>query len=151
MPKIDVYALDKKCVKNFQHYIRHQCFPPSLLHILKMMMNAVATLQPMVEYSTFLLFLFFSTLHLFLFFLTISLPPPTFVCVHSFVFPFPLLFIVVFQLHSLHSFRCKLQNLKNAHNFQQQTQTPFDNYPIFFIFEHLACHIHFFICPLSFN
>jgi hypothetical protein len=33
----------------------------------------------------------------------------------------------------------------NMHNFQQQTQTTFDNYPIFLILEHPTRHIHFFI------
>jgi len=28
MPKVDINALDQECVKKFQHYIEHQCFPP---------------------------------------------------------------------------------------------------------------------------
>jgi hypothetical protein len=28
MPKVDICALDKKCVHKFQHYIGHWCFPP---------------------------------------------------------------------------------------------------------------------------
>jgi len=66
-------------------------YTPSLLHITTMMMNVVATLKPMVEYSTRLLVLLFSTPFLLLFFSTISLPP-TFVHVHSSMLPFPLLF-----------------------------------------------------------
>jgi hypothetical protein len=62
-----------------------------------MMMNAVATLKPMVEYSTRLRILLFSTPFLLLFFSTILFPPPTFVYVHSFMLPFPLLFSVNFQ------------------------------------------------------
>ncbi len=103
-------------------------YTPSLLHILKLMMNAIMTLL-MVEYSTclfFLLFstpfllLFFSTPFLFLFFSTISLPPLTFICVHISTLPFPLLFFVVFQWHCLHSCCCELQNLKNTHNFNNK-------------------------------
>jgi len=74
-------------------------YTPSRLHILKMMMNATTTLQPTVEYSTFL-FLLFSIHILLLFFSTISLPLLTFVYVHSSVFPFPLLLFVMFQWHS---------------------------------------------------
>jgi hypothetical protein len=64
------------------------------------MMNAAVTLQP-TEYSTFLFSLLFSTPLLLMFVSTIMLPPPTFVHAHSFKLPFPLLFVVVFQLHSL--------------------------------------------------
>jgi len=74
-----------------------------------MMMDATATSQPMTEYLTLLLSLLFST---------ILLPPPTFICAHSFALPFPLLFVVVFQLHSLHSYYYEFQNFENAHNFQ---------------------------------
>jgi hypothetical protein len=123
----------------FSHYT------PSLLHIPKMMMNVVVTLQPTAKYSTFFS-MFFSTPLQLLFFSTIPLPPPIFVCAHSSVLPFPLLFIIVFQLHSLHSYYCEFQNFKNAHNFQQQMQTAFDGYPIFPIVEHFTHYIHFFIC-----
>ncbi len=92
-------------------------YMPSLLHIPKMMMYATMTLQPTIEYSTLLLSLFFSTPLLLLFFSTILLPLPSFVCVHSTTLPFPLLFVVGFQLHSLHSYCCEFQNFKNAHNF----------------------------------
>jgi hypothetical protein len=81
----------------FSHYT------PSFLHIPKMMMNVAASLQPTSEYST-LFSLFFSTFFRLSFFSTIPLPPLAFVCAHSFVFPFPLLFIVVFQLHYLRSY-----------------------------------------------
>jgi len=73
-----------------------------------------ATLQPMVEYSTFLISLFFSTPFLLFFFSIILLPPPAFACVHSHVLPFPLLFAIIFQLHSLHSYCCEFQNFKNT-------------------------------------
>jgi len=73
-------------------------YTPSLLHILKMMMNVVVTLQLMAEYSTFFLFLLFSTPLLLLLVSTILLPPPDFIYAHSFEFPFPLLFIVVFSI-----------------------------------------------------
>jgi hypothetical protein len=69
------------------------------LHIPKMMVNAIATSQPIVEYSTRLLFLLFSTILLLLFFSIILLPPLAFVCAHSFVLPFPLLFFIISQLH----------------------------------------------------
>ncbi len=75
---------------------------PSLLHILKMMMNVVATLQPIAEYST-LFSLLSSTPLLLMFFSIIPLPLPTFICAHSFALPFPLLFTIVFQLHYSHS------------------------------------------------
>jgi hypothetical protein len=125
----------------FSHYT------PSLLHIPKMMMNVVVTLQPTAEYST-LFSMFFSTPLRLLFFSTIPLPPLAFVCAHSYVFPFPLLFTIGFQLHSLHSYYCEFQNFKNAHNFQQQTQTAFDGYSKFLVLEH---YIHFFICCLLIN
>jgi hypothetical protein len=73
----------------------------------------------MVEYSTHLLSLFFSTPLLLLFFSIILLPPPTFICVHSSMFPSLLLFSIIFQCHYLYSCFYELQNLKNAHNFQQ--------------------------------
>jgi hypothetical protein len=76
-----------------------------------------ATLQPMVEYSTLLISLLFSTPLLLFFFSIIPLPPPTFACVHSYVLPFPLLFAIIFQLHSLHSYCCEFQKLKNTHKF----------------------------------
>ncbi len=102
-------------------------YTPSLLHIPKMMMNVMTTLQPIAKYSTFLSLLF-STPLLLLFFSTILLPPLAFVCAHSSALPFPLLFIIVFQLHS---YGYEFQNLKNVQNFQQQTQTSFDGYPVF--------------------
>jgi hypothetical protein len=34
---------------------------------------------------------------------------------------FSLLFVIVFQLHSLHPYYCEFQNLENVHNFQQKT------------------------------
>ncbi len=104
-------------------------YTPTLLHILKLMMNAIMTLHLMVEYSTCLIFLlfstpllllFFSTPFLLLFFSTISLPPLTFICAHISTLPFPLLFFVVFQWHCLHSCCCELQNLKNTHNFNNK-------------------------------
>jgi hypothetical protein len=52
-----------------------------------------------------------------LFFSIILLPPPTFVCVHSFALPFLLLFVIILQLHSLHLHCYELQNFENAHNF----------------------------------
>jgi hypothetical protein len=103
---------------------------PSLLHIPEMMMNVTTTLQLTAEYST-LLFLLFSTPLLLMLFSIIPFPPPTFVYAHSSKLPFPLLFTIVFQLHSLHSYCYELQNFKNAHNFQQQTQTTFEGYPVF--------------------
>ncbi len=93
-------------------------------------------------------FLFFSILLLFILFLTISVLPPTFICAHPFEFPFPSLFIVIFQLHFLHSYCCELQNFENTQNFQQQTQIDFENYPIFFIFW-TSCMSHsFFHLPI---
>ncbi len=106
-------------------------YMPSLLHLLKMMMNAVTTLQPMDKYSTFLFSLLFSTPLLLLFFSTIHLPPLAFFYVHFSMFPFPLLFFIVFQLHTLHSYCCEFQKFKNTHNFHQQMQTAFNGYPIF--------------------
>ncbi len=102
----------------------------SFLHIPKMM-NAMMTLQPIAKYLTFI-FLLFSTPLLLLMFSTIPLPPPTFICTHSSALPFPWLFTIVFQLHSLQSYCCEFQNFKNAHNFQQQMQIAFKCYPIFF-------------------
>ncbi len=107
-----------------------------LLHIPKMMMNAMMTLQPTTKYSTNLHDLLFSIPLLLLFFSTNSLPPPTFICAHSFTFPFPLLLSIIFQLYSLHSCCYEVHNFKNAHNFQQQTQTIF----ITFIFLP-TCHL----------
>ncbi len=95
----------------FSHYT------PSLLHISKMMMNTTTTLQPTTKYSTLLLYLFFSTPFILIFFSTI-LFPPSFVCAHSFALPFPLLFSIVFELHSLHSYCCEFQNFEHVHNFQ---------------------------------
>jgi len=78
-------------------------YTPSLLHIPKMMMNAVTTLQPMVEYSTSLLFMLFSIVLLLLFFSTIPFPPLVFIYVHFSILLFPLLFSIVFQWHFLYS------------------------------------------------
>jgi hypothetical protein len=58
---------------------------------------------------------------------------PTFIRAHSSALPFPLLFLVVFQWCSLHSCRYELQNFVNTHNFQQQMQIAFNDYPIFFL------------------
>jgi hypothetical protein len=44
-------------------------------------------------------------------------------------FPFP----CYFQWCSLHSCRYELQNFVNTHNFQQQMQISFNDYPIFFL------------------
>jgi hypothetical protein len=49
----------------------------------------VATLQPMVEYSTRIFCVLFSTPLPILFFSTIPLPPHVFVCAHYYVLPFP--------------------------------------------------------------
>jgi hypothetical protein len=96
--------------------------------------------------------LLFSTPFLLLFFSIIPLPPLAFVCVHFFAIPFPLLFSIVFQWRSLHSCCCELHSLKNAHNFQQQTQTTFDNYLVFFVLEHPTRCIHFLhVCCLLIN
>jgi hypothetical protein len=77
-------------------------------------------------------FLLFSIPLLFLFFWTILFPFATFVYAHSSTLPFPLLFFVVFQWHSLHPCYYEFQNFNNAHDFQQQMQTTFDSYSIFF-------------------
>jgi hypothetical protein len=95
-----------------------------------MVMNAAVTLQLTAKYST-LLSLLFSTTLLLLFFSIILLPPLAFVYALSSTLHFPLLFVIVFQLHYLHSNYCEFQNFKSAHNFQQQTQIAFDDYPIF--------------------
>jgi len=124
---------------------------PSLLHILKMMMNAVTTSHPMVEYSTHLFSLFLATPLLLLFFSTILLPLPAFVYAHSSTLPFPLLFYVVFQWCSLLSCCYELQNFENMHNFQQETQTTFNDYLVFFVLEHPARRIHFYTCLPFFN
>jgi hypothetical protein len=42
-----------------------------------------------------------------------------------------LLFVLVFQLHFLHSYCCEVQNFENVHNFQQQMQTIFYGYFVF--------------------
>jgi hypothetical protein len=119
-----------------------------------MMMNATTTLQPMVEYSACLHVLFFSTPLLLMLFSKVLLPPPTYVCAHSSVLPFPSLFFVVFQSHFLHSCCYELHNFENTHNFQQQTKTTFDNYLVFFIisfFSLFTPRIHFFTYLSSFN
>jgi len=118
------------CLQLSSTHIISSHYMPSLLHIPKMMMNVMATLQPVAKYSTLIFFLLFSTPLLLLFFSTIPLPPPTFICVHSSTLPFPLLFAIVFQLHFPHSYCGELQNFKNVHNFQQQTQIVFDGYPV---------------------
>jgi hypothetical protein len=108
-----------------------------------MMKNVVVTLKPMVEYSTFLHTLLFAIPILFLFFSTILLPPIS-VYAHSFALSFPLLFSIVYQLHSLHSYFCEFQNFKNAHNFRQQTKTTFEDYFFFSVLELPTRRIHFF-------
>jgi hypothetical protein len=109
----------------FSHYT------PSLLHISKMMMNTTTTLQPIAKYST-LLSLFFSTPFILMFFSTILLHPPTFICAHSFVLPFSFTIFYSFSIALFTLICCELQNFEHVHNFQQQTQTTFDNYPILF-------------------
>ncbi len=96
----------------------------SLLHILKIMMNAALTLQPIVEYST-LMSMFFSTPLLFLFFSTIPFPFLSFICAHSPMLPFPLLFVVVFQLQSTHLYCYELQNFENVYNFYRNPTLEF--------------------------
>jgi hypothetical protein len=85
----------------------------------------------MTTYSTCLLFVLFSTIFLFMFFSTILLPPPAFVCVHSSMLPFT--FVIICSLSIALSILMLLwtPNFKHAHNFQQQTQITFDNYPFF--------------------
>jgi hypothetical protein len=70
-------------------------YTPFFLHIPKMMMNAAMTLQPMAKYLIHAHALLFSIPHLLMFFSRIPLPPPTFVCAHSSMLPFPLIFFVV--------------------------------------------------------
>jgi hypothetical protein len=98
----------------------------------------------MVKYSTCLLFMFFSIVLLLLFFSTILLLPPTFVCGHSSALPLPLLFSIVFQLHSLHSCCYELQNLKMCTTSNNKHKL-LSIITLFFSF--LKCpthHIHFF-------
>jgi len=95
-----------------------------------MIMNVAMTLQPTTKYST-LLSLLLSIALLLLFFSKIPLPPHAFVCAHSSTLLFSLLFAVIFQMHSLHSYCYELQNFENVHNFQQQTQIAFNGYPFF--------------------
>jgi hypothetical protein len=60
-------------------------YTPSLLHIPTMMMNVMASLKPMVEYSTRLLFLLFSTPFL-LFFLLNNFASSSYFCLCSFLY-----------------------------------------------------------------
>ncbi len=140
----------------------------SLLHIPKMM-NAVVTLQLMAKYSTFLFSLFFSTPLLLLFFSIVQLPFLAFICAHSSVlpflaficvhsctFPFPtficahffallfsLLFIIVFQLHSMHPYYYNSKTSK-MHTTSNNKPKLLSTITLFFLFfEHLTCHIHF--------
>ncbi len=85
----------------------------SFLHIPKMMMNVVTTSELTAKYSTFLFFLLFSIRYLLLFFSRILLPHVAFIYVHSFTFPFPLLFTISLQLHFIHSYYYEFQNFKN--------------------------------------
>jgi hypothetical protein len=109
------------------------------------------SLQPIVEYLTFLLSLLFSTPFLLLFFSTILLPPTAFICAHSFTLPFPLLFVVVFQLHSLHSYYCEFQTLNMCTTSNNKHKLLSTVTLFFLLLEHLIRHIHFFIYPLFFN
>jgi hypothetical protein len=98
----------------------------------------------------------FSTLLLLMFFSTILLPPLAFVCAQSSMLPFPLLFIVVFQMHSLQSYYvlslcCELKNFENTHNFQQQMQIVFYGYLIFSYPWTSRPSNSVFICPPFFN
>jgi hypothetical protein len=83
----------------------------------------------MAEYSTFLSLLF--STHLLLLFLSIPLPPLAFVCAHSSTLPFPLLFAIVFQLHSLHSYCCEFPKLRK-HTQLLATNTNCFQQPCFF-------------------
>ncbi len=116
-------------------------YMPSLMHIPKMMMNVVTTLQPMVEYSTHLHVLFFSTPLMLMFFSIIPLPLLAYVCIHSYVLPFPLLFFVVmnciFYIHVVVNSKLQKQSqppTTNKNNFQWQPR----------FFHELCAHcIHF--------
>ncbi len=125
----------------YSHYI------PSFLHISKMMMNVMTTLQPTAKYSTFLSLLF-STPLLLLFFSTILL-----LLLPLFVFT-PLHFL--FPCYSLQFFNCthttmnsktsKLCTTSNNKHKLLLMVTPF-----LLILEHPTHRIHFFICLPSFN
>ncbi len=88
------------CELSFVQIVSSHC-TLFLLHILEMMMNVTMTLQQTTKYSTFHVLLFVTPLFL-IFSSTILLPPLVFIYVHSFMFPFPLLFSIVSQSHSLH-------------------------------------------------
>jgi hypothetical protein len=71
---------------------------PSLLHIPKMMMNEMATLQPTAEYSTRLHNLFFLILLLLMFFSTILHPPLPSVYAYSSMIPFAFSILYSFSI-----------------------------------------------------
>ncbi len=119
---------------------------PSLLHILKMMMNATTTLYPATKYSTLISTLLNSS------FIVIFLNnfASSCLCLCSFLCTsFSLIFVVVLKFHSLHSYCYELQNFENVHNFQQQMQIAFNDYlflslkisPITFIFSFVCHHL----------
>jgi hypothetical protein len=150
------YFCAKTQLQMFQFYIYHELsfaqiasshYTFFLLYIVKMMMNVMVTSQPMAEYSTRYLFLLFSNVLLLLF----LLPPPTFICAHSSALPFPFLFSIVFQLHSLHSCCYELQNLKMHRTSNNKDKLLLTIILFFSVLERPTHHIHFFIYPPSFS
>ncbi len=117
-------------------------YMPCLLHIPKMMMNAMVTLQPMAEYST-ILSLLFSTPLLLMFFSIILLMIPTFICAHCFVLPFPLLFVVVFNCIIYTHIVMNSKTSKMHTTFSNKLKLFLMITSFFLILEHSACHIHF--------
>jgi len=116
---------------------------PPLLHILKIMMNVMVTLQPRVEYSTRLQILLLSTLLLFLFFSTISFPPPAFVCVHSFTHLF-LCYSLQFLNRTFYIHASVIsKTLKMLTTFDKKQKPFLMVTPFFFILELLAHYVHF--------
>ncbi len=109
---IDVSNLYIYLELSYVHIASSQC-TFCLLHTLKMMVNMGATLLPMAKCSALQHTLLFSTLLPF-FFSTVLLPPPIFVCAHSFVLPSPLLFFIISLSCFPHSCFCEFQNFENT-------------------------------------
>ncbi len=122
-----------------------------LLHPMKMMVNVVLTLLPMVECFTFQHSLLFSTLLLFIYFSTIPLPLLISVCAHSFALPFPLLLFAIFQLRYLYYVSMNSRTSK-THTTSYNKRKQLSMVTLFiFVLKLLAHPIHFLACLLSFN
>jgi hypothetical protein len=75
--------------------------------------------------------------------------PPAFICAHSYALPFPLLFAFNYTIYTHTVVNSKPMKTCTTSNNKRKLLSTITS--LFLVLEHPACHIHFFICPLSSN